>query len=310
MPNPNHTPAVSRSTLYQDEPFKTRPIEKLLLTLFLSVGFVTLLIAAFFDQNITKAVMDRSSDFGHFFQVYGTKGPNIVLFVAFQLLAWYSFFKMGGKVLKFFMTTGFLGLSMGQILFGLNGYFGYTLATFINGTTKHVPDPKPGAFLFSLAVTAVISVLFYLGLRNKNDDDLEYLKNAAIVGIALFFVVSFVIGDLKLHWGRWRPFEMDGNFSQFTPWFHPNGSNGHVSFPSGHTTSGWMMLYLPFYFTRDNRLFQRIFTTLGIVLAITIALSRVRYGAHWLSDVTAASLIVGSLVFMASRLLKAHFVEE
>lgn len=310
MTKPNTSPAVSRSTLFAETPFQTRPVEKILLTFLLSLGFLTLLVAAFFDQNITKAVMDRSSAFGHFFQVYGTRGPNIVLFVSFQLLAWYSFLKMEGKVLKSFLTIGLLGLSMGQILFGLNGYFGYTLATIINGSVKSVPDPKPEAFFIALAVTVVLSALFFFGMKDKDDEDLEYLKNAALVGIALFFVVSLVIGDLKLHWGRWRPFEMDANFSQFTPWFHPNGSNGHVSFPSGHTTSGWMTLYLPFFFTRDNRLFQRIFTVLGLVLAITIALSRVRYGAHWLSDVTAASLIVGSLVFMASRLLKAHFVEE
>ena len=44
-------------------------------------------------------------------------------------------------------------------------------------------------------------------------------------------------------------------------------------------------------------------------MGILTGLSRVRIGAHWLSDVTVSSMLVGLIIFMASRLLTAHFVE-
>lgn len=50
-------------------------------------------------------------------------------------------------------------------------------------------------------------------------------------------------------------------------------------------------------------------TIFGIAMGILTGLSRVRIGAHWLSDVTVSSMLVGLIIFMASRLLTAHFVE-
>ena len=41
--------------------FETTDSEKKVLTLLLSIGFVTLLFATFFDKNVTSAVMDQNS---------------------------------------------------------------------------------------------------------------------------------------------------------------------------------------------------------------------------------------------------------
>ncbi len=45
-------------------------------------------------------------------------------------------------------------------------------------------------------------------------------------------------------------------------------------------------------------------------MGILTGLSRVRIGAHWLSDVTVSSILTGLLIFAASRLIGAHFVEN
>ncbi|MFT8938596.1 phosphatase PAP2 family protein, partial [Leuconostoc falkenbergense] len=66
---------------------------------------------------------------------------------------------------------------------------------------------------------------------------------------------------------------------------------------------------LVFFVPRGNISAQKKMTIFGIAMGILTAMSRVRIGAHWLSDVTVSSIIVGLIIFMASRLLAAHFVE-
>lgn len=74
--------------------------------------------------------------------------------------------------------------------------------------------------------------------------------------------------------------------------------------------SGWLFLNLTFFVPRSNYLWQKRLTIFGLAMGLLTALSRVRIGAHWLSDVTVSSLLVGLMVFIASRILQAHFVEN
>ncbi|MCK8617219.1 phosphatase PAP2 family protein [Fructobacillus parabroussonetiae] len=289
--------------------FETSSAERIGLLIFYLLALSLFLFASFFDRQVSQAVMDRSSVVGAFFQKYGIFGPNILLFSAFQIIAWVSFFSNYRLLQRFLLTSLFILLATNQLFFSLKGYFAYTLARLLNGQGHSVADPVLGQWLLGIALSAVLSIVFYFYIAQQSDSERRYLLKAAMFGIALVFVVSLVIGDLKLHWGRYRPFQMDAAMRQFTPWYHPNGSNGHYSFPSGHSTSGWLMVYLPFLLPRSWRRQQQFLLMMTVALAITIALSRVRYGAHWLSDVTAASLIVFSMVFLFSRLLGAHFVE-
>lgn len=143
---------------------------------------------------------------------------------------------------------------------------------------------------------------------------MNYLIVVAVVGIATVFIAQTMIGEMKTLWGRFRPYEMttvSGHaFSEFTLWYHMNGANGHNSFPSGHTMSGWLFLYLALFVPRENIAAQKKMTIFGIAVGILTGLSRVRIGAHWLSDVTVSSILTGLLIFAASRLIGAHFVEN
>ncbi len=73
--------------------------------------------------------------------------------------------------------------------------------------------------------------------------------------------------------------------------------------------SGFLFLYLTFFVPRENRSWQKGMTIFGLAMGTLTALSRVRIGAHWLSDVSMSALIVGTIIFLASRLLGAHFIE-
>lgn len=307
-----------------DTDFQTTDSEKKILTILLGVGVLSLLVATFFDKNVTNAVMNQNSIFGNIFQNYADQGAGIVLFAAFEIIAWTIWRRVQDDVLRYVMTIGALAFAFNQMLAILQDMLSYTYS-MLNNLSKGIPmgvanntsavKNYPEVLRWGLAVvlTVVLSFLFYNWLQSKSDADIRYLVTAALVGIAVVFIAQTTIGEMKSLWGRFRPYEMTtvaGNtMSEFTPWYHLNGINGHNSFPSGHTMSGWLFLFLVFFVPRGNISAQKKMTIFGIAMGILTAMSRVRIGAHWLSDVTVSSIIVGLIIFMASRLLAAHFVE-
>lgn len=307
-----------------DTDFQTTSSENKVFTVLLGLGVVSLLVATFFDKNVTNLVMNQNSVFGNIFQNYADQGANIVLFAAFEIIAWTIWRRIQDDVLRYVMTIGALAFAFNQMLAILQDMLSYTYS-MLNNLSKGIPmgvanntaavKNYPEVLRWGLAVilTAVLSVLFYNWLQSRSDADIRYLITAALVGIAVVFIAQTTIGEMKSLWGRFRPYEMTtvaGNtMSEFTPWYHLNGINGHNSFPSGHTMSGWLFLYLVFFVPRGNISAQKKMTIFGIAMGILTAMSRVRIGAHWLSDVTVSSIIVGLIIFMASRLLAAHFVE-
>ena len=307
-----------------DTDFQTTSSENKVFTVLLGLGVVSLLVATFFDKNVTNLVMNQNSVFGNIFQNYADQGANIVLFAAFEIIAWTIWRRIQDDVLRYVMTIGALAFAFNQMLAILQDMLSYTYS-MLNNLSKGIPmgvanntaavKNYPEVLRWGLAVilTAVLSVLFYNWLQSKSDADIRYLITAALVGIAVVFIAQTTIGEMKSLWGRFRPYEITtvaGNtMSEFTPWYHLNGINGHNSFPSGHTMSGWLFLYLVFFVPRGNISAQKKMTIFGIAMGILTAMSRVRIGAHWLSDVTVSSIIVGLIIFMASRLLAAHFVE-
>ncbi|MFT9084422.1 MAG: phosphatase PAP2 family protein [Leuconostoc pseudomesenteroides] len=307
-----------------DTDFQTTASEKKILTILLGVGVLSLLVATFFDKNVTNAVMDQNSIFGNVFQNYADQGAGIVLFAAFEIIAWTIWRRVQDDVLRYVMTIGALAFAFNQMLAILQDMLSYTYS-MLNNLSKGIPmgvanntsavKNYPEVLRWGLAVvlTVVLSFFFYNWLQSKSDADIRYLVTAALVGIAVVFIAQTTIGEMKSLWGRFRPYEMTtvaGNtMSEFTPWYHLNGINGYNSFPSGHTMSGWLFLFLVFFVPRGNISAQKKMTIFGIAMGILTAMSRVRIGAHWLSDVTVSSIIVGLIIFMASRLLAAHFVE-
>ncbi|MGX4594255.1 phosphatase PAP2 family protein [Leuconostoc sp. JNUCC 76] len=305
--------------------FKTTDGEKKTFTILLIIGFASLLVATFFDKNVTSAVMNQNSIFGNIFQNYADQGAGIVLFAAFEIIAWTIWRRIQGEALRYIMTGGALVFAFNQMLAILQDMLSYTYS-MLNNLSKGIPMgvanntssvanyPEPLRWSAALILTILLSFVFFNWLKDKNDADMSYLLNAALIGIAVVFIAQTTIGEMKTLWGRFRPYEMTTvsgkTMSEFTPWYHLNGVTGHNSFPSGHTMSGWLFLYLTFFVPRGNISLQKKMTIFGIAMGILTGLSRVRIGAHWLSDVTVSSLIVGSIIFLASRLLAAHFVES
>jgi membrane-associated phospholipid phosphatase len=115
----------------------------------------------------------------------------------------------------------------------------------------------------------------------------------------------FCIQGVKYFWGRVRFRELDAAFSQFTPWYLPQGFTGFDSFPSGHAAMGWMLLPLMILIIEQKKWLKFSAIVIIIVYAIILALSRIVIGAHFASDV-----LFGSFFIIITFLLLRNYYSD
>ena len=118
---------------------------------------------------------------------------------------------------------------------------------------------------------------------------IRYAK--VVVGMALFGYVIF-IQVVKHLWGRVRFRELDAAFSQFTPWYLPQGITGFDSFPSGHAAMGWILLALLILLANKKQWVKYSAIVIIFLWGVILALSRVVIGAHYASDVLFGSFFI------------------
>jgi membrane-associated phospholipid phosphatase len=125
-----------------------------------------------------------------------------------------------------------------------------------------------------------------------------------------FYGYILFIEPVKILWGRIRFRDLAVNYSNFTPWYFPQGINGNQSFPSGHAAMGFMLLAL-FVFFADRAFYQRVILK-GIIIswALAVCISRIVIGAHFTSDVLfgAFAMIISYLFLMnyANKTIKSE----
>ena len=107
--------------------------------------------------------------------------------------------------------------------------------------------------------------------------------------------------------GGTPPDGFNGNFSGGTP---PQGFNGNFSFPSGHTSNATVIFTSVYYlrFLPEKHKKWKPFIIAALLLWIVIAaFSRVRVGAHYLSDVLfGAAITFGIAAFFKPKNYDQH----
>lgn len=142
---------------------------------------------------------------------------------------------------------------------------------------------------------------------------MKKLKTAAWVGVLVMTAQLLCVEGLKYLWGRvrFRDLIAAGNYDAFTSWLHPNGINGHKSFPSGHTAGAgmsYLMMLLPFCANRfQNR--ERLCFLLPFAYTSLVAFSRLILGAHYLSDVAMGGAVSFTIMLLALKLCEKRFPE-
>jgi len=149
-----------------------------------------------------------------------------------------------------------------------------------------------------LAALAAVTALYRAG--GPADRRLLWVARTTF-RLALWNWLLFV-QPVKLLWGRVRFHDLVApDFAAFTPWYLPQGITGHTSFPSGHAAMGWMLLPLLLLVSRSSRSIRTLTWVIVLGWGIFVAAARVRYGAHFPSDVLFPTALAAVIMLSGGR---------
>jgi len=251
------------------------------LLLLLAAGLAA---AAAWDLQISLALYQPGAGWAAFIEKYGeTPGLFLSVWALLLLNAGLS----GGKLRRIFL--GLVNFAVCELLLE------YALFRIACGLLGLRSAPETAAFaagrgrlIRALAAPSVVAVMLLFRSRLKD----YALRHSAFAKIAVLQLVlsQLAVQTLKALWGRVRFRDLAPGFTDFSPWYIPQGSPDSSSFPSGHTALAWMLLPAFLLCARTPRL-RRPVLALSIAWGIAVGLGRVTIGAHYTSDVLFASLI-------------------
>ena len=243
-------------------------------SLWFAVG-VFIILAGFFaitDLTISQRFVNPQSGWAHFLEAYGQVPGALVGFFGVSIL-----FRLHNFNKSFKGIGGGIGLGI-LVLFTAFMVWGELLGQQVGADVNPVLN---GA----LALLTAVGVQVWF--RLVPDEKMDEYKTFGHISILLMFLAGVItVWAIKIPWGRWtyRDILEAGDLSLFTPWYLPQGINGHHSFISGHTALSFVILPIILLFHKD-----KTYNTIAWVLAITWgvlgAASRVVIGAHFASDV-------------------------
>ena len=243
-------------------------------TLWISVIAFAILavIFAFWDLPIMGKFADHDTKWAYYFQAYGQIPGMMVGFlggsVLLRLTKLEKSFKSIGAAVGLFIITAFMAM----------GFWGDIMGQQI--------DVKVN-YQLTLALAILSVVIVQVWFRRIPEETMQTYKSFGQIATLLFFLAGVItVWAVKIPWGRWTYRDMleVGDLTLFTPWYLPQGNNGHHSFFSGHTAIAFCVLPIVLLFRRNKRHYA-IAWMLALSFGVITALSRVAIGAHFPSDV-------------------------
>ena len=186
--------------------------------------------------------------------------------------------------IKTILFTGFL-LTTGSLI---TIYILAAISFAINESWEFFNANRNYFFLAAVLLNIIISLLF----RKRYKFSKKSVLFSRITFKTFFYGYLLIATPLKIFWGRIRFRDLAENYSNFTPWYLPNGITGNDSFPSGHASMSFLMIVL-FVFFMDKPFYKRIILK-GLVISwgLAVCASRVVSGAHFTSDVLFGAMIM------------------
>lgn len=261
------------------------------------------IIAAFLlessDLWISIKLYNPNSGWAIFLQKFGEISGLLVVLIGIHI---YIVTLKASSNIKTILFTGFL-LTTGSLI---TIYILWALSFAYSNDWQFFNSNRNYFFLDAILINIIISVLF----RRQ----FKFSRNSVLfsrIAFKMFFYGYLLFAQpLKIIWGRIRFRDLAENYSDFTPWYLPNGITGNQSFPSGHATMGFIMIAL-FVFIADKSFYKRIFLK-GLIIswALAVCASRVVIGAHFASDVLFGAMIMVViylfLIHNANKTLKSE----
>ncbi len=268
---------------------KTKKINPIFCVIFV-LWLTGVVIATFFDLDISLAIADNESLLGRILEVAGE--PPAILFTSFNFALISSYLLRFSKmravdiILAVLCAIGCVGtviFTCIQTLDYISEYSGHLL---------HITYA-------SIAAVIIIALFVMTAILMSEKSLKKYYSTAcrcAIIGVATFVIIWL----FKLIWGRVRFRQGGSEPNVFTPWYLPQGFNGYYSFPSGHTANATVIFSSVFYleFLPDKyKKYKPLIVTLLALWIAFVAFSRVLVGAHFLSDVLFGAAITLAIIY-------------
>jgi membrane-associated phospholipid phosphatase len=268
--------------------WKSRQLQLLFFTtIFIWALFA--IIFAFTDLQISRTLVDYNSPWARVVASYGEVPGHFLISISLTLILRDLWIHSKWLLNPIFWITFFFNLIV--ILLLLSDLVPEPL---LHGSGEIIL--VLGYLIGQFLIIQLLRNLEYLSQREKMNFARITFYLALIT--PLIFVQSF-----KILWGRVRFRDLAANYTNFTPWFLPQGITGNYSFPSGHTAMGWMLLPILVFLTDKNSWPHRIIGVTILTLGMIVALGRIVIGAHYASDVVFST----GAAFISFILLYNHY---
>ena len=256
-----------------------------------------LILAGFSDLNISLRFADPMSVPGRILEIAGE--PPAILFTSFNfslIAACFLKRRDHGRRELVLAALSIVGM-VGTIYYTVSATFDYIRDWRADLSLGFIGSASE--LFFTLLITALISALL-LGISfGISSERLEKILKIAAHCVLAAALTLIIIWAFKLCWGRVR-FRQLESYSDFTPFWHPNGYTGYFSFPSGHTANATVIFTLTYYLRllpESKRKYKPLVYAALTLWVIILALSRVLVGAHYLSDVLCGGAITAAIVY-------------
>ncbi|MCH8033000.1 MAG: phosphatase PAP2 family protein [Bacteroidetes bacterium] len=251
---------------------------------------------AFTDLKISISVVNQNSGWAIFLENFGEIPGLLVLYSgAVIFIAWYKF----GSKLKYYAFSVFVFIAAVY----LSRRISIIIYNEVTGNYDIVTNYK----LYIFLIFFVLNWFLYTRLKKLNYSDTlkTYSKVTILLGL---YGYLFLVQPIKQLCGRVRFRDLDALYSNFTPWFLPNGINGNQSFPSGHAAMAWIILPLLLLVVNKSTIIKIILLVLIFSWGLAVSLSRVEIGAHYASDALFGALIILIVFLLLIKYTQNYFI--
>ena len=267
----------------------------------LFVSFILILIGAFFDYPISKAIVDTKSPVGGFVETLGFTFSFTMI-----ILGGVTIFKALFPSKKRLMKASAILIMILTIALSFYYISHHIIDNRSKDVTYGITFPPLISYLISAAIVSVFLVLYFYAIKSP---DRKYLLIMGILILALMLTQSLVVELLKRIACRPRyryliDSALNTTQESFSPvyLFHPFQFHDdyHKSFPSGHTANTAVILLLPLLSKVLRHPFKHSDLALflfSLAYTLFVAFFRIQYGAHFLSDVS-TGLFLTTLILL------------
>ena len=259
------------------------------------VVLMTVLAIGNLDFTISSAIINENSLWARFFDIFGEIPAVGGLIVAVTLLyggrnrsiKWWNIVSSILSVVLISIFSFFMTFSIVRYIFHEDLDTITTLAYVIMGI---------------VALCIIITALYVAHVKGHKFVD---FKRHAWILIVLVLSEMVFVNILKGIWARPRMRSIS-DVGDFKHWYEINGwtnDNELKSFPSGHTSNGFVILAYMIFVPYIKSIKMRYFIIGAVIWGTLVALSRVVLGAHFLSDVLVGGYITIFLFILFEKVI-------